>query len=877
MAELTPMKKQYNEVKAQYPDCLLFFRLGDFYEMFDEDAQTAASELGLTLTTRDRTKPEGQRTPMCGVPYHSAETYISRLIAKGYKVAICEQQGDPAQTKGLVGREVIRVVTPGTIIEESMLEEGQNNFLAALWVGESGTALCFGDLSTGEVLLTSFPREDWQTKAVGELSRYLPREVLLSPEAADEAVLAFLKERTQCRVEYAPEACFDLMRAQRMAERQFPTGLSQLPPGPGPAYRALGGLMTYFQETQKTDLSYINRLRYYETSRFLLLDPAARRNLELTETLRGKEKKGSLLWVLDETRTPMGGRLLRSWLERPLLDPREISQRLQAVDWLKGHSVEREELTRLLREVTDLERLISRVVYGSAGGRDLVALAAGLSYLPSLQRYLPEEGPALLVQLRAALAGDPALWEEIQRAIVDEPPVSVREGGLIRTGYHVEVDELRDILADTKGYIARMEAAEKEKTGIKTLKIGFNKVFGYYIEVSKSYTDQVPEDYIRKQTLVGGERYITQELKEMESTMLSAQSRITALEYQLFCDLRGQTADRAPEIQCLAAAAAQVDVLACLATVAAENNYCMPQVSHEDGIEIIEGRHPVVEKMRPDIFFVPNDTRMDTGENLAAIITGPNMAGKSTYMRQVALIVLMAQMGSFVPARSAKLGVVDRIFTRIGASDDLAGGQSTFMIEMMEVAELLKNATSRSLLILDEIGRGTSTYDGMAIARAVLEHCADRKKLGAKTLFATHYHELTALEEQLPGVKNFNIAAQKRLNQVLFLRKILPGGADQSYGIEVAGLAGVPPEVIGRARDILEELEAQRPVTLPAPSQTTAAEDESVAATVSQKEKSLPALSPEEAAVLQALRETAIDSLTPLQALNLLSEWKGSL
>ena len=862
MAELTPMKKQYNEIKAQHPDCLLFFRLGDFYEMFDEDAKTASAELNLTLTTRDRNKPEDQRTPMCGVPYHSAEAYIARLIAKGYKVAICEQTEDPAQAKGLVDREIIRVVTPGTLIEENLLEEGKNNFLAALWAGEEGAGLCFGDISTGEVFLTGFPAAGWQDHAVNELARFSPREVILSPGAWEESVMGFLTARTGCRIEQAEEGRFDLATAQAMAKKQFTAGLEELPAGSFPALRAAGGLMDYLYETQKTDLSYMNTLRYYETGRFMELDPTARRNLELTETFRGKEKKGSLLWVLDRTRTAMGGRLLRSWLERPLLDPAAISRRLEAVGWLVDNPVERGELTQVLREITDLERLISRIVYGTAGARDLVSLAAGLSRLPSLQALLPEKAPSLLARLRRELDGLPELCQLIGQGIVDEPPFSVREGGLIRPGYSQDVDELRAILTDTKGFIAQMEAREKEKTGIKSLMVGFNKVFGYYIEISKSYYDQVPQDYIRKQTLVNCERYITQELKEMENTILSAQERIVALEYQLFCQIRDEAAAQAPQIQHLAGAVARVDVLTGFAQVAAENNYCMPLVDLSDKLEITEGRHPVVEKMQSDTFFVPNDTHMDGRDNLAAIITGPNMAGKSTYMRQVALIVLMAQMGSFVPARSARIGIVDRIFTRIGASDDLAGGQSTFMVEMTEVAELLKYATSRSLLILDEIGRGTSTYDGMSIARAVLEWCADPKRLGAKTLFATHYHELTVLEGQLPGVKNFNIAARKKKDEIIFLRKIVPGGADQSYGIEVAGLAGLPPKVIRRAREILAELEANQPVArAPSPRE--------------QDQVSLAALGEEE--VLRTLRATPVETLTPLQALNLLNELKEKL
>ena len=862
MAELTPMKKQYLAIKDQHPDCLLFFRLGDFYEMFNDDAKIAAEELNLTLTTRDRNKPPEERTPMCGVPYHSAEAYIARLVAKGYKVAICEQTEDPAQAKGLVDREIIRVVTPGTLIEETMLEEGKNNFLAALCVTAQGAGLCFGDISTGEIFLTHLPPEDWSARAISELVRFAPREVILSPGACQPPLLDELTAKLSCRVEQADESRFALAQARQRVQRQFTQGLDQVPPGSDAAIQAAGGLLSYLYETQKTDLSYLHALRYYAASGFLSLDPVARRNLELTETLRGKEKKGSLLWVLDKTKTAMGGRLLRGWLERPLLDPVAISRRLEAVGWLVDHPVDRQELVQTLREITDLERLISRIVYGTAGGRDLVALAAGLSRLPLLQEHLPQQGPTLLSKLRQGLAGLPDLTEQIGRAIVDEPPFSVREGGFIRPGFHPDVDSLREILTDTKGILARLEAGEKEKTGIKSLKVGFNKVFGYYIEVSKSYYDQVPDHYIRKQTLTNCERYITQELKEMEHTILSAQDRIVALEYQLFCQVREAVAAQAAQVQEVAAAVAQADVLACFATVAVENNYCMPLVDNSDKLEITEGRHPVVEQMRRDTIFVPNDTYMDRKDNLAAILTGPNMAGKSTYMRQVALMVLMAQMGSFVPARSAHIGVVDRIFTRIGASDDLAGGQSTFMVEMTEVAELLKHATSRSLLILDEIGRGTSTYDGMAIARAVLEWCADPRRLGAKTLFATHYHELTVLEGQLPGVKNFNIAARKKKDQIIFLRKIVPGGADQSYGIEVAGLAGLPEKVIRRAREILAELESQAP----APRQPAARQENQV---------SLAALGEEE--VLATLRSTMVENLTPLQALNLLQELKEKL
>ena len=863
MAEMTPMMQQYRNIKDQYGDCLLFFRLGDFYEMFFEDAKLASRELNLTLTTRDRNKPEDQRTPMCGVPYHAADSYIARLIAKGYKVAICEQTEDPALAKGLVDRDILRVVTPGTVIDASMLEEGRNNYIACLWVDEEGAGLCFADISTGDVFLTCFTSNDWQEHAVNELARFHPREAVLSRAAALPGILNFLADKLACRAEIQDAPLLDPRKTAELVQNQFRDGLSSLPEGADTALPAAGQLLAYLYETQKTDLSHLNKLNFYSSGQFMELDPTARRNLELTETLRGKEKKGSLLWVLDRTKTAMGGRLIRGWMERPLLSPVAIRRRLDAVLALTEDTVRREEIIRALREVTDLERLISRIVYGTAGARDLSALGTGLGKLPALQALLADIGSTLLAQVREELDDLPDLRDLISRGITDDPPFSVREGGFIRAGYHPDVDSLRNILTNSKGIMADMEAREKEKTGIKSLKISYNKVFGYYIEVSKSYYDQVPDSYIRKQTLVNCERYITQELKDMEHTILSAQDRLTALEFQLFCDLREQAAAQVGRIQGTAAAVAQLDVLSSFAAVAAEEGYCMPEVDLSDRLEITEGRHPVVEKMLTGSLFVPNDTFMDGSGHFVSIITGPNMAGKSTYMRQVALIVLMAQMGSFVPAKSARIGVVDRVFTRIGASDDLAGGQSTFMVEMTEVAELLKNATRRSLLILDEIGRGTSTYDGMSIARAVLEWCADPKHLGAKTLFATHYHELTCLEGQIPGVKNFNIAAKKKKDEIIFLRKVVPGGADQSYGIEVAQLAGVPGRVIRRAREILQELEAENPCAASAP------------ALLPEFQMSLSSLG--ETEVLAALRSTPVETLTPIEAMNLLYQLKQKL
>ena len=851
MAEGTPMMLQYHKIKADHPDCILFFRLGDFYEMFNEDAKVASKELELTLTSRDRALPPEERTPMCGVPYHAAEAYISRLIARGYKVAICEQMEDPATAKGLVEREIIRIVTPGTVIEETMLEEGKNNFLCALCVEAEGAGLCFADLSTGEVSATDFSGSGWREHVENELGRFSPREVLLSPEAAeDEALKLFLSQRLDCRVELGNRAGFDPERTHAAVEKQF--GVDHGLPGSG-VERAVGALMLYLYETQKTDLSHLSEVNYYTTGEFMELDLTARRNLELTETLRGGEKKGSLLWVLDKTCTPMGHRLIRAWLERPLLSPVQIGKRQGAVGDLVSDSVARQELARTLREITDLERLIGRVVYGTAGGRDLVSLSRGLGKLPELRGLLTPFPSSLLGVLRENLDDLSELRARIDAAFVDEPPFSVREGGFIREGYNAEGDRLRSILTGGKDMVAAMERQEKEKTGIQRLKVGFNKVFGYYIEVSKANTVPIPDTYIRKQTLVNCERYITPELKEMEHTILTAQDQLTALEYQLFSQVRQTAAEQVGNVQRSAAAVGQVDVLCSFARVAAENGYCMPQVDLSDVIDIAEGRHPVVEKAAKTALFVPNDAHMDGRDDLCAIITGPNMAGKSTYMRQVALIVLMAQMGSFVPAKSA----------RIGASDDLSAGQSTFMVEMTEVAELLKNATAKSLLILDEIGRGTSTYDGMAIARSVLEYCADKKRLGCKTLFATHYHELTVLEGEISGVKNYNIAARKKKDDILFLRKIVPGPAAASYGIEVAKLAGVPDKVISRAKTILAQLEAEG---IPAP-----------AVTADGGESQLSLGDMGAMALADKLRAVDVDTLTPIEAMNLIYQWKKEL
>ncbi len=864
--KITPMRKQYLEMKEKCPDCLLFFRLGDFYEMFDEDARIASKVLDLTLTTRDRNKdiPQEEKVPMCGVPYHSYQSYLARLVAKGYKVAICEQTQDPAAATGIVERDIIRIVTPGTAVDASMLEESRNNYIAAIYLEGERCGVCFCDLSTGEVYATACSGEDCLIHLMNELGRFEPREVVLSPEAWENTALSQAMElKLDCRREFGSVKRFDYVVAGTAASNQF-ENYQVIPADRPEALQAVGGLLSYLYETQKNKLGHLRQLQYYASGRFMELDLTARRNLELTETLRSKEKRGSLLWVLDKTKTAMGGRLLRRWLEKPLLDPVEIRSRLMAVRDLTEDMVTREELALCLKEITDLERLIGRIVYGTAGGRDLVALSAGLHRIPKVHDLLATLPAALFQRLRKQLDELSDLCQHIDSALVEEPPFSVRDGGIIREGYSKEVDQLRNVMTNSKDLLVDIENRTKETCGIKNIRVKYNKVFGYYIEVAKSQTDLVPADWVRKQTTVNSERYINQELKELEHTILSAKDRITDLEYDLFCQVRQAAADQVETIQQTAAAVAQIDVLNSLAVVAASNHYCMPEVDESDVIDIIDGRHPVVERVLKGNMFVPNDTHMNGSSNLLAIITGPNMAGKSTYMRQVALICLMAQIGSFVPAKSAHIGVVDRVFTRIGASDDLAAGQSTFMVEMSEVAEILKNATNRSLLILDEIGRGTSTYDGMSIARAVLEHCADKKKLGAKTLFATHYHELSALEGAIPGVRNYHMAAKKRQDDVIFLRKLVSGGADQSYGIEVAQLAGVPAWIIRRGREILKELEAGE---RPAPVQSKEEESE--------EQMGFADLAGQ--AVLEELRKVELNTLTPIEAMNLLYGWKAKL
>ena len=857
--ELTPMKQQYNAIKEANKDSILLFRLGDFYEMFDDDARIAAKELDLTLTTRDRAKPKELQTPMCGVPFHSVDSYIARLVAKGYKVAVCEQTEDPANAKGLVERSITRIITPGTVTESCMLDDSRNNYMACL-VGGERFGLAFCDVSTGAFFVTSC-KDD--SAAASELGRFCPSEVMRN-EAAQTAILDdALFQRLQCCVDEGLPENFTLEDAEALLCEHFGTdtqamGIASLPQ----SVLAAGALLKQLLFLQKNDLKHIRQLQYYTDGWFMELDMDARRNLELTETLRSKEKRGSLLWVLDKTRTSMGSRMLRSWMEKPLLDITEITRRHAAVEELVNNDILRGELLQALAEVTDMERVVTRIVTGTVNPRDLLNLAAGMRALPAVKELLAQLQTPLLSSLHERLYELRDLACDIEMTLVDEPPLTVREGGLIRPGFSSEADRLRRLMSDNRGDLADIEMREKEATGIRTLKVGYNRVFGYYIEVSHAFTDQVPAHYLRKQTLANAERYTTMELKKVEEEILSAKDRLTALEYELFVGLRQDLAAEAEYIQQSASVIAELDALCSLAAVAAQRGYCRPEMTLGGELIIRDGRHPVVEQMLKDSLFVPNDTTLGHGEDQVAIITGPNMAGKSTYMRQVALIVLMAQIGSFVPARSARLGLVDRVFTRIGASDDLASGQSTFMVEMAEVATILKHATSRSLLILDEIGRGTSTYDGMAIARAVLEHAANPKKLGAKTLFATHYHELSTIEQELPNVKNYNIAVKKRGDQMIFLRKIVPGATDDSYGVEVAKLAGLPASVISRARAILEELEAG------GGKQTTVYHEPEDQVSM------LDLRSQQVCAVLEGL---SVETLTPIEAMNELYKLKKML
>ena len=860
---MSPMMLQYLEVKKNYPDHILMYRLGDFYEMFFDDAKTVSRELDLVLTGRDC--GEEERAPMCGVPYHACDVYIAKLIEKGYKVAICEQMEDPATAKGIVKREVVRIITPGTVTLSSALDDEKNNYLAALCVEENKAGLAFCDMAQSTlyaVRIAAQSKDNLFSQILNEIAKFSPSEVLCSLSREELQPLADFQERSEKSIFSFGQARLFSDENRYLLPRQF--GKSEealgMGEGDGAVARACSALIAYLIETQKTALEGLTELSLYDNNQFLSIDAFSRRNLELCETMRHGEKKGSLFWVLDKTRTGAGARLLRRMIEQPLTNPRAIEKRQSAVREFFDSEPLRDSIRSVLSDVQDVERPTSRILYGQGGAKDLSAISATCALLPQFAEFLSSPAGEELKEISRALTDrilpqTTALFDLLSRALVDDPPFSVREGGFIRPGFNAELDELNEIMTSSRAYLAKIEATEKELTGIKNMRIGYNRVFGYYFEVSKSQVDLVPDRYIRKQTLTNGERYITSELKDLETRILGAKDRATALEYELFTKLCDEVKKNASALQEAAEILAKLDVYADLAEVAAQNSYVCPEISFGDELILKDARHPVVEKTG-DGFFVPNDCDLNTTDKRMAIITGPNMAGKSTYMRQVAICVILAQMGSFVPAREARIGIVDKIFTRVGASDDLSTGQSTFMLEMSEVAYILKNATKKSLIVYDEIGRGTSTYDGMSIAKAVVEYTAG-KKCGAKTLFATHYHELSVLENELEGVKNFNIAAKKRGDSVIFLRKIVPGSADDSYGIEVANLAGVPAEVIRRAKEILKELEEENPRQRKVEYEET---------------EVLPILANLRDALIEELKNTNVDTLTPIEALGKLYE-----
>ena len=849
---VTPMMRQYQRIKTEHDDCILFFRLGDFYEMFYDDAITASEVLEITLTGKDCGTDE--RAPMCGVPYHSAQNYIAKLVENGYKVAICEQVEDPKATKGLVRRDVVRIITPGTANIDSILAEGENTYLAAVYFDGTAFGVAFADVSTGDLFVTQGENGAAENELANTLACFKPAEVLINDGAARyTALFDDMKSRFDFYESFLPQGEFDFAAAcERITGKNLNLGGLSFSRHEA-ATRALGAALSYLEQTQKVDLKHISDVNFYLKNEFMEIDLSSRRNLELTATMRDKSKRGSLLGVLDKTKTAMGARLMRKWLEQPLIDVDKINRRLDAVSELvDGYDV-REQLTERLKPIADMERLLSKTVYGTCNARDLLSLGQSLSQLPGVHSLLEQCQSALLRAIAQQLDLAEDIKNLILRAFVDEPPLTVREGGMIREGFDSELDRIRQSMDMGAGVIARIEAQERDATGIKQLKIGYNKVFGYYIEVSKSNLARVPEHYIRKQTLTNCERFITQELKDAENAVLGAKDKVEAIEYEDFCYVRAQVSEALGRLQKSARLIATADVLTAFAQAAAANGYVRPVVDGGDTIDICEGRHPTVELALRDSFFVPNDTHLNSAADKFALITGPNMAGKSTYMRQTALIVLMAQAGSFVPAASAHIGAVDRIFTRVGASDDLAAGQSTFMVEMSEVANILKNATAKSLVILDEIGRGTSTFDGLSIAWAVTEHLA--AKVGAKTLFATHYHELTALEGQIAGLKNYSVAVRKRGDEVIFLRKIVAGGTDDSFGIEVAMLAGVPADVTARAKQVLSSIEKKEAVAAAdsAPVTTSAAVGDF-------------------SAVADRLLELDINTISPLEAMTELLE-----
>ncbi len=866
MAELSPMMKQYFEIKENNKDSILFFRLGDFYEMFFDDAKLASRELDLTLTGRDCGQEE--RAPMCGVPFHSCEGYIQKLVAKGYKVAICEQTQNPAEAKGLVKRDVIRVITPGTVVESGMLDESKNNYIASLYSDGTDAGICFCDVSTGQLYATQLSGKTVADEIKSQLISYNPHEILLGGTLANSVALgSFISDKLVASLEKPSEDeytyldCFDVLlkhfgskKSEKLKEQQM-------------VVLALGALLSYLYKTQMTGLERISDVELYSVNQFMKLDFNTRRNLELTQTMLTKEKRGSLLWVLDKTRTAMGKRLMRSWVEQPLMNVAAIIRRHTAVEELLKNTVKRLEITAALSGILDIQRIMTKIVFGSANARELRSLAAACSELPAIKSLLKDSTSAYLKELYNSLDTLEDIHNLIDSSIVDDPPFTVREGGMIKEGFNPELDSIRFDMTGSTSLLAQIEASEREKTGIPKLKVGYNRVFGYFIEVTNSYKDLVPDTYIRKQTLANCERYITQELKDLEARILGAKDKSVAMEYDIFTNIRKVVSDNLARIEVTTSAIATLDVLCSLANVASDNNYIRPDITLSSTLRLKNSRHPVVEALLKNSMFVPNDVFLDCDANRVAIITGPNMAGKSTYMRQTALVVLMAQMGSFVPCESAEIGIVDAIYTRVGASDDLAAGQSTFMVEMSEVANIVKNATSKSLLVFDEIGRGTSTFDGMSIARAVLEYVVNKKHLGAKTLFATHYHELTVLESLMDGVKNYNIAVKKRGDDITFLRKIVKGGADESYGIEVAKLAGIPETIIRRAKEILKELTLAEPNSDKI--RLSKAEDNST--------DQLSLLTPVNDMITDKLSKVDINTLTPIEAINLIYELKKLL
>ena len=876
MTEYTPMMQHYLKTHEEYKDCILFYRLGDFYEMFFDDAKVVSKELELTLTGKSCGAEE--RAPMCGIPYHAAETYLTRLVKKGYKVAICEQVEDPKLAKGMVKREVTRVVTPGTTLNAQALDETKNNYIMCIaYIGDH-YGISSADITTGDYYVTEV---DSERKLLDEVNKYQPTEIICNEAFYISGIdIDDMKNRMGIVIYSLDAWYFSDETAKMTLKDHFKVrdleglGLADYDSG----VVAAGALLKYLYETQKTTLSNLVAIHPYTTGKFMIIDSSTRRNLELVETLREKQKRGSLLWVLDKTRTAMGARTLRSFVEQPLIERTEIEERYDAIDEFNTNAITREEIREYLNPVYDLERLITRVTYQTANPRDLIAFRNSIHMLPPIKTLMSDFQSPLLKRLYEQLDTLDELYELIERSITEEPPLTLHDGGILKEGYNEEVDRLRKAKTDGKSWLADLEAKEREKTGIKNLKIKYNKVFGYYLEVTNSFKDMVPDYFTRKQTLANAERFITPELKELEDVILGAEDKLIVLEYELFREVRQKVADEVVRIQKTAKAVAQIDVFASLATVAEQNNYCRPKLNEKGLIDIKDGRHPVVERMIQNEMFVANDTYLDNGSNRVSIITGPNMAGKSTYMRQSALIVLMAQIGSFVPAKSAKIGIVDRIFTRVGASDDLASGQSTFMVEMSEVANILRNATSNSLLILDEIGRGTSTFDGLSIAWAVVEHISNPRLLGAKTLFATHYHELTELEGKLNSVNNYCIAVKEKGDDIVFLRKIVKGGADKSYGIQVAKLAGVPDNVIERAKEIVEELSNNDITEIV---QNISAEGSSKRSKPKLDEVDLEQISlldtMDNDTILNELKELDLGQMTPIEAMNKLYELQNKV